>query len=208
METSGLMPEKRSKHQERTDATLRELLNAAESIFVRDGFERAQVEAIAAETGRSRGAVYAHFESKEDLFLALLERRIRSHMQEWHEIFRSVRTDNERRRIARERYPRKSLSPEWALLLLEFKLFALRNPESRKKFHRLMDLLSEEQNKLFDECWPASLRRKPGFDAVRAALRSIPSALVLESKFDPALADKETASILLTKIFDAVMPGS
>lgn len=206
MGSTGLATEKRNKHQERTDTTLRELLDAAETIFVRDGFERAQVEAIAAETGRSRGAVYAHFESKEDLFLALLERRIRSHMQEWQEVLRDTRTEEERRRIARERYPRKALSPEWALLLLEFKLFALRNPESRKKFRRLMDMLSDEQNKLFDGCWPQNSADRKELDAVRAALRSIPSALVLESKFDAALADTETAAVLLTKIFDAIMP--
>lgn len=206
MGSSGLVAEKRTRHQERTDATLRELLDAAETIFIRDGFERAQVEAIAAETGRSRGAVYAHFESKEDLFLALLERRIRTHMQEWHEVLSNARSDAERRRMARERYPRKALSPEWALLLLEFKLFALRNPASRDKFRRLMEMLSAEQNSLFDKCWPAGIRRKPELDAVRAALRSIPSALALESRFDPSLANAETASALLTKIFDALLP--
>jgi AcrR family transcriptional regulator len=205
MGTSGLVTEKRNRHQERTDTTLRELLDAAETIFVRDGFERAQVEAIAAETGRSRGAVYAHFESKEDLFLALLERRIRMHMQEWHDLLLAARNERERRRMARERYPRQALSPEWALLLLEFKLFALRNPESRTRFRRLMEMLSEEQNNLFDKCWPGDVRRKPEFDAVRAVLRSIPSALVLESRFDPAL-DNETAATLLTKIFDAILP--
>lgn len=206
MERSGFLKEKRNKHQEKTDATLRELLDAAETIFIRDGFERAQVEAIAAETGRSRGAVYAHFESKEDLFLALLERRIRSHMQEWHEILSSVTSDSARRRIVRKRYPPKALSPEWALLQLEFKLFALRNPESREKFCRLMEMLSEEQHKLMNECWSPAMRRKVDFEAVRAVLQSVPSALVLESKFNPALADGETASALLTKIFDALMP--
>jgi hypothetical protein len=48
-----------TKHQVKTEATLRGLLDAAETIFVRDGYERAQIETIAAEAGRTKGAVYA-----------------------------------------------------------------------------------------------------------------------------------------------------
>lgn len=66
-----------NKHQLRTKATLRELLDAAEKVFVRDGFEKARLETISAAIGRTKGAVYAHFESKEDLFIALLERKMR-----------------------------------------------------------------------------------------------------------------------------------
>jgi AcrR family transcriptional regulator len=59
-----------NKHQLRTETTRRELLDAAEEVFVRDGFEKARLETIAAAIGGTKGAVYAHFENKEDLFIA------------------------------------------------------------------------------------------------------------------------------------------
>ena len=63
-----------SRQQVRTAATRRKLLAAAEKIFARDGFEAARLAEIAALAGYTRGAFYAHFKSKEDIFFALLER--------------------------------------------------------------------------------------------------------------------------------------
>ena len=71
-----------NKHQVKTEATLRSVLDASERVFVRDGYERAQIETIAAEAGRTKGAVYAHFRSKEDIFFALLERKAKSRRDE------------------------------------------------------------------------------------------------------------------------------
>src|SRR5215472_17081937 len=62
-----------NKHQQRTVATRRKLLKAALRVFARDGFEAARIEDIASEAGHTRGAFYANFNSKEDLFFALLE---------------------------------------------------------------------------------------------------------------------------------------
>src|ERR1700730_14878841 len=69
-----------SKQQLRTRETHSRLLNAAEQVFVRDGYEGAQLDEIAAMARRSKGAVYTHFKSKEDLFLALFEHRTRSYI--------------------------------------------------------------------------------------------------------------------------------
>ncbi len=58
-----------SRHQERTEITRARLIQSAEKIFARDGFEAAKLEEIAADAGYTRGAFYANFDSKEDLFL-------------------------------------------------------------------------------------------------------------------------------------------
>src|SRR5437764_2900810 len=53
-----------------------ELLAAALRVFARQGFRQAGVDEIAAEAGYSKGALYWHFSSKEDLLLALVKERI------------------------------------------------------------------------------------------------------------------------------------
>src|SRR6201981_1271716 len=63
-----------SRQQQRTAATRAKLLAAAQFIFARDGFEASRLEEIAARAGFTRGAFYAHFDSKEDLLFALMER--------------------------------------------------------------------------------------------------------------------------------------
>src|SRR5579872_6765002 len=60
-----------SRQQLRTETTRRKLLGAAERIFARSGFEAARLEDIAALAGYTRGAFYANFEGKEDIFFAL-----------------------------------------------------------------------------------------------------------------------------------------
>src|SRR5262249_60890827 len=50
-------------------------LDAAEELCARRGLGAAALEDIADAAGYTRGAIYAHFGSKEDLFLAVIERQ-------------------------------------------------------------------------------------------------------------------------------------
>lgn len=54
-------------------ATRSKLLDAALTVFARKGYERATLDDIALEASMTKGAVYWHFESKAELFAALLE---------------------------------------------------------------------------------------------------------------------------------------
>jgi AcrR family transcriptional regulator len=49
------------------------LLAAARAVFARQGYGGASVDRIAEHAGFSKGAFYSNFESKEDVFLQLLE---------------------------------------------------------------------------------------------------------------------------------------
>src|SRR5579862_5698159 len=56
------------------------LLKAAEQVFSERGFHGATLDEVAAVAGFTKGAVYSNFQSKDDLFLALLEARYQSGM--------------------------------------------------------------------------------------------------------------------------------
>jgi AcrR family transcriptional regulator len=49
------------------------ITTAARSVFARDGYSRASIEAIAGRADVSTRTIYNHFESKEQLFAAVLE---------------------------------------------------------------------------------------------------------------------------------------
>src|ERR1700733_5360973 len=66
----------------RSERTRVALLAAAEKIFARDGFEASRIEDIAAEAGRSRGAFYANFLNKTEVFLALRTRAMQRKARE------------------------------------------------------------------------------------------------------------------------------
>lgn len=62
-------PFSREEAQHRTRAAL---LSSARRVFGRDGFHGAGLDAIASDAGLTKGAVYSNFDSKADLFLAIL----------------------------------------------------------------------------------------------------------------------------------------
>ena len=68
------MPRKRRLTREESKLRTRsELLRAASRLFLRNGFVATSLSQIAEEAALTKGAVYSNFESKEDLFLAVLQ---------------------------------------------------------------------------------------------------------------------------------------
>src|SRR5512139_2032486 len=59
--------------QQRSEETRSRILEAAIKLFSNRGYNKASVDDICAEAGISKGAFYHHFESKQGLFLALLD---------------------------------------------------------------------------------------------------------------------------------------
>ncbi|MER3460463.1 MAG: TetR family transcriptional regulator, partial [candidate division GAL15 bacterium] len=59
----------RAGRKERTRARI---LEAARRVFARSGYHGTLMDQVAQEAGLSKGALYVHFPSKEELFLALL----------------------------------------------------------------------------------------------------------------------------------------
>ena len=59
--------------QQRSEQTRTRILESSVKLFSTRGFNAASVDDICAEAGISKGAFYHHFESKQALFLALLD---------------------------------------------------------------------------------------------------------------------------------------
>src|SRR5580704_16741310 len=129
-----------TRQQIRTQETQARLLEAAEEIFVRDGFEGAQLDEIAATAGRSKGAVYTHFKNKEDLFLALFEHRTISYVARLAASVRKCTNPKQSLDTFRAFYVGLVRDKAFSILTLEFKLYALRHPESKERFRRVFEM--------------------------------------------------------------------
>jgi len=55
------------------DNSKEQILDAAMKVFVKNGFAQTRMEDIAEVSGLSKGAIYHHYDSKKDLFLALID---------------------------------------------------------------------------------------------------------------------------------------
>jgi AcrR family transcriptional regulator len=65
--------EPRRTRQRRGEELRRHILLAAKDVFLETGYERASMDTVAVRAGTSKRSLYAHFESKDKLFLAVLD---------------------------------------------------------------------------------------------------------------------------------------
>jgi AcrR family transcriptional regulator len=72
---------RKSASQERSRATVEALLDATARVLVRDGYDRASTNRIAAKAGVSVGSLYQYFPNKEALVAALVARHNREMLQ-------------------------------------------------------------------------------------------------------------------------------
>ena len=67
-----MMPVGEPKWRRRKDARPAEIVAAALAVFAEKGFAAARLDDIAARAGVSKGALYLYFETKQDLFAAVV----------------------------------------------------------------------------------------------------------------------------------------
>lgn len=197
-----------NKHELRTKETRALLLQAAETIFVRDGYEGAELGEIAALAGRTKGAIYAQFKSKEDIFLALIEERTYYYRAQMEKLLAESTTIEGNIAALRSFFLGYAEDHAWALLLLEFKLFAMRHPESKKRLQNLSaGMLSQnDEDRLAGVLGPSG-KGKSAISRVVAvqAMNPMISGLVLEAQLVSALLEKNAIKKITGRIFDALL---
>jgi AcrR family transcriptional regulator len=109
------------------------LLEAAAAVFAARGFTAASLDEVAHAAGYTKGAIYSHFGSKAELFLALVEEREQAMRTEYLAAANSTaEPDDKLRAIIAAGGRFAPTAAEWALWQ-EFQLYALRNPALRER---------------------------------------------------------------------------
>ncbi len=124
--------------QRRVEHTRNLLLDAAEEVVARQGFGAAALEVIAEAAVYSRGAIYSHFGTKEELFLAVMERQLQRFLDGFSDIVESFHSldDFDSPTLAQRWHELSFGAPDRAALGHEFTLFLLRNPDARARVAR------------------------------------------------------------------------
>jgi AcrR family transcriptional regulator len=195
-----------SQQAMKSERTRSELLRAAEVIFARDGFEASRIEDIAAEAGRSRGAFYANFASKTEVFLALRSLATRRHARALRERIQDVKDEEERYHAILHYIVEQICDTQTQLLQIEFKLFALRHPEmlaelAEKHLEASTSVNRQELSDLFPEKKDELAETRCNTLAVEALLEGF----ALNARFCPAVLDpsrmQQLVPELLAQIF-------
>jgi AcrR family transcriptional regulator len=122
--------------ERRLEHTRSLLIDAAEEVFGEKGFVAATLDDIAHAAGYTKGAIYKHFSTKEDLFLAVSDRYWRRYFVNFTEVMAPATQVGAREldeiakrwsQLSRDR------GAEHAALGHEFMLYLLRNPDARER---------------------------------------------------------------------------
>lgn len=194
-----------SRRQDRAETTRARLIRAAEKIFARDGFEAAKLEEIAAEAGYTRGALYANFSSKEDLFFALLEGEVSYRINHVEHLMQDIPDPQAKLQAFREFFLTLCQDRRWSLLSLEFKLFAVRHPEVRTRLAAMNRRLLGPRVGILQDIFEGSGSRLPvSPNAAAISLSAVTNALSLEHMVDRGLMPESALKKILGNYFDSL----
>lgn len=184
-DTIGGMAEKVLSRSERQAQTYEELLDAAQAAFAERGFHATSVAEIALAAGYTKGAVYANFAGKTELFLAVLDRHIR----------RRQDVDSPGRTETAQGFRR-----DWGLLAFEALLYAVREDPA---------LLTEiaERYRQIDQLHAEALGASTGDGAstqeMAIARSALGEGLMMRHLADPEHVNHE----VIERIFARLFPG-
>jgi AcrR family transcriptional regulator len=122
---------------EKRERTYEELILAAEKLFIERGFHATSVDEIAFEAGYTKGAVYSNFESKEDLFFVVYERRADRGVAEIERILRENGPAAGLELLASDAARRRGREDGWLAVYFEFWAHVVRRPELRERFAKI-----------------------------------------------------------------------
>jgi len=185
--------------QDRTAITRESLLRAAEKVFAQRGYESALLAEIASASGFSKGALYAHFKSKEDLFLALALAKAANLQANLSDALNHAQTREAKIAAFRSFYIGLAADRQWALLILEAKLFMTRHREVQEQLLEVENNLEGSVEQALVKLFGKSRRTSA------KALGGIVAALVLESHLEPRAFTDRKIRAMLGVIFDSVL---
>src|SRR4051794_19307990 len=167
---------------EKNAATTAALLGAAAETFAKRGYEAATMDEIAERVGLSKGALYYRYNSKEALFLALLDERCAAYVAQLDDAASPGAGWN----ALSEQFLAVLREGSWPRLFFEFVSYAARNPRARRRLVTRTRALREAFERVVER--QAELAKTeltiPAAD-VALAIIALGNGLALERLADP-----------------------
>ncbi|HKJ03128.1 MAG TPA: TetR/AcrR family transcriptional regulator [Longimicrobiales bacterium] len=130
--------------------TRERLLDAAADVFKRLGYNGASLEAIAEAAGYTKGAIYSNFDTKADLFKALVDRHMDAEIAAQSRQFAGKSLKQMVGELDEVFERQVERDPEWVALEIEFTLAGMRDPEVRERLVAGSEELRDRVGATFD----------------------------------------------------------
>jgi AcrR family transcriptional regulator len=189
LSVAGARRDARLTRVERQAATRAALLRAASHSICEHGMDGASIDRIAAEAGYTKGAFYANFASKEELFLVVLEEKFAAEIERLEAAINGAGEPTDQARKAAEEFLLYvDRDPEWPRLYQEFATHAARNETFRAELAARQRALRERMAVVFER-WAAAFEIEPALPHADVAAMTFVMAdgFLLDRIIDPEL---------------------
>ena len=146
--------------REKQQQTRKALLDAAAEIFGRRGLEGASIDEVAQAAGYTKGAFYANFKSKEELFLVMLDERFSEELERLDRVLAGTHEPQEEAVAAAADFIRFATDEQWQRLAFQFLAYAARNEEFRQELATRQKAMRERMARVFAR-WKAGFGSEP-----------------------------------------------
>jgi len=141
-----------NKQQEKSQQTRQELEASAIRLFGRKGYLETSVAEITSEAGYSKGSFYRHWQSKDELFLQIIENKLKSYRAERDQHLDEIHSLDEAMNSIWDFLESIIDDADWSRIFLEFTMHVTRN-------EGLRDTLNQQPYRLSNNLF-ASLVQK------------------------------------------------
>lgn len=185
----------RRQNQERTRSSL---LRAASKLFCHHGLDGASIDDVAEEAGYTKGAFYANFRNKEELFLVMLDEKFASELERLdHALAGADEPRDEARTAAADfiQFARGDL--EWPRLYFQFVSYATRNDEFRQELATRQRAMRERLALIYGRWAAASDTAMPlPIEQITAMTYFMADGFLVGQLIEPGLPDELYATMV------------
>lgn len=179
------------------------LLRSAERVFAKRGMHGASVDDVAEDAGFTKGAVYANFKNKEQLFLAMVEENFAARAEEMNRRIREEGEVAEQAHAAGVEFADYlKRDPEWQRLFFEMCAYAGRDEEFRKqlvvRWHELGKVISGALKQRMEGM---DKEHVLSYEQIALMLFAMANGFALEKLLSPEDVDDELYGTMLTIFF-------
>ena len=192
-----MSPRALTRHQKQAE-TRSSLLRSAAKLFCRDGLDGASVEEVAQDAGYTKGAFYSNFNSKEELFLVMLDERFAEQLDSIDRMLGGPAEPGEQARLAAEDFIRSFRGEEdWKRLYFEFVAYAARNGEFRQELATRHRAMRARLTEIIGD-WASGFAVKPTvpIEEIAAMADFMADGFLLDRMVDPELDEDLYAKML------------
>ena len=182
------------------------LMSSAATLIAERGYSGASVDSIVETAGLSKGTFYWHFESKEELFLALIEERIDRPVRSLIEITRTAPAETAAApTVSRGLADLFAGRRELLVLVQEYWAVALRSGPVRRRYRARQNALTKTlaealEARHHETGVPLTLPA----ESLATAFIALAQGLAIEAALRPDATDRELYGEILSLVYDGI----